>query len=75
MIGRATFPKPQGTYNLPDDLNVVGEHTNKLTDETLVIVEGERLPAWQRGTTPWSFRDLDELLDFRRGNHGGVSYE
>lgn len=73
MIGRAQFTKPTSGPDykilLPRDLTVIHEWEDVPRGETYVIVEGERLPPWVRGNTPWSFDSLDKMLAYRRGNH------
>ena len=64
--GRATFPKEKGQA-IPEPLKIVAEVQMPLKGQTWVIVEGERLPAWQPGMDPWHFNSLAELLDFIAG--------
>ena len=69
MIGRAVYWKSDDDAPLPPDLSVISEHDDTLRDVTLVVVEGDRLPSWRRGNTPWEFNTLSALLDYRKGAH------
>lgn len=78
--GRATFPVTLGTTEksmremLPPDIEVIDVSEDAVRGQTYVTVEAERLPAWTPGVSPWNFRTMKEMFDYRRGNHGGVSY-
>ena len=68
MTRRAMYWKSEDDAPPPTDLTVIIEHPDPLRGITLAVVEGERLPLWVRGCTPYEFNSLIALIEYRKGS-------